>query len=1142
MELEMQPNSNTFQAQRDLKLCTKCFMPIDSSLPEGHENSRIIASLKPYHLKCFTCSECNINISNGYSQIYSPDSDVPLFYCKKHYYQKADLICDKCNEPLDGLYVTGLGKKYHPNHFTCAVCPTEFGPDGTYYEYQSKAYCLNHYTYLVSSKCAGCRQPIMKLYLQIYSTESNLEERWHPECYMIHKFWNVRINPSTVNSKTKTAIEFENQSMIKEPQIYQIWTILSSFEESTATCISDMLLQVSNSMYIEGLRQAERFIMHLDVLFTAIDDLEDELSHFDDSTDLQHTREPKLLCKKIVTFFYVLSNNQQVSASNGLTQELLTLVTSLAHYLKVLIRVALKGALKAEIEYRCTNSTTRLLKKLSETSNRTKWNIFRLLYQKTDVNSDLCTCCNFTIESESIVHSKALNRWHLDCFNCSLCNIEMQTIYPNCYFNPENKDILCPKCGASTSLQPGGFSFVSQLEQYSFLMRVALKRLYSLLKYRSYIDFIDAGSAPNFSNPQSAPFKTAQIFADNTINASQNSNESSDSKAVTLARPKVFRKKSSLHETLEEVAAKRGLKNIAKTTKEDADYAFDVALQKIDDKIETKGNYIRRNNAIEQVEAMGSRLKSTSDQQNYANAERRKSKVAVVTAQTLQTRMQQAHSNSQDSYSKIQKLTPGYEKPKQLQRVKKSPNDRSEIKDLKSNSTKVPSLNNSSPKDAKVMLSGSPLLSNSLEPLKNNNTTTMPYTPQANQSFAVTPQINSKPIVPKLLQNLRINERKPTNFMSDLSANDMLLGRFAAAARLSAFNDPTRTFGISLDLLMERQGIETTLGSHGEALLNVPRFFETMIKNLSEMDLTIEGIFRKNGNIRRLREVSLAADKNDQSVNLHLDNSVQVAALLKKFLREIPEPLIPFKMRKTFLDINDISDPKNLLEALQCAILLLPQTNRDMLNVLLTFLQSVSKYSELSEGAGSKMDAKNLGTVIAPNILYPDMKESTKDDVHFKSTNDIITFIIENAPEVWQVPSSILKFLANYSPNNGQYETGANVANSDNPEACAVDLDVKDLMKKCASAGLFSIQTTSDSRTNNLIQHKKQNNDTSGVPVINSGTDASVGAQKPSQSDNKISNFDNNNPNGTSTDSSKPVYLPYSLMILMFYFCKNCWF
>lgn len=65
--------------------------------------------------------------------------------------------------------------------------------------------------------------------------------------------------------------------------------------------------------------------------------------------------------------------------------------------------------------------------------------------------------------------------------------------------------------------------------------------------------------------------------------------------------------------------------------------------------------------------------------------------------------------------------------------------------------------------------------------------------------------------------------------------------------------------------------------------------------------MSVEGIFRKNGNIRRLKELTDAIDRDPSSVDLTQDNPVQLAALLKKFLRELPDPLLTFKLHRLFI-------------------------------------------------------------------------------------------------------------------------------------------------------------------------------------------------------------------------------------------------
>lgn len=67
------------------------------------------------------------------------------------------------------------------------------------------------------------------------------------------------------------------------------------------------------------------------------------------------------------------------------------------------------------------------------------------------------------------------------------------------------------------------------------------------------------------------------------------------------------------------------------------------------------------------------------------------------------------------------------------------------------------------------------------------------------------------------------------------------------------------------------------------------------------LDMSVEGIFRKNGNIRRIKDSIEAIDRDPSSVDLSQDNPVQLAALLKKFLRDLPDPLMTFKLHRLFI-------------------------------------------------------------------------------------------------------------------------------------------------------------------------------------------------------------------------------------------------
>ena len=125
-------------------------------------------------------------------------------------------------------------------------------------------------------------------------------------------------------------------------------------------------------------------------------------------------------------------------------------------------------------------------------------------------------------------------------------------------------------------------------------------------------------------------------------------------------------------------------------------------------------------------------------------------------------------------------------------------------------------------------------------------------------------------------------------------------------------------FGVPLELLVEREGADSMYGV-SRTPLRVPSFIDDVVSAMRQMgtppfflfrplvwelirprdiDMSVEGIFRKNGNIRRLKELTDAIDRDPSSVDLTQDNAVQLAALLKKFLRELPEPLLTFKLHR----------------------------------------------------------------------------------------------------------------------------------------------------------------------------------------------------------------------------------------------------
>lgn len=108
-------------------------------------------------------------------------------------------------------------------------------------------------------------------------------------------------------------------------------------------------------------------------------------------------------------------------------------------------------------------------------------------------------------------------------------------------------------------------------------------------------------------------------------------------------------------------------------------------------------------------------------------------------------------------------------------------------------------------------------------------------------------------------------------------------------------------FGKPLEQVVERDGAESTDGV-GPGALRIPALVDLTVTAMRNMDMSVEGVFRKNGNIRRLRELAELIDNQGcEGVDFSKETPVQVAALLKKFLRELPDPIMTHKLHRLWV-------------------------------------------------------------------------------------------------------------------------------------------------------------------------------------------------------------------------------------------------
>ncbi|TVY87304.1 Rho-type GTPase-activating protein, partial [Lachnellula willkommii] len=973
-------------ASGQLRMCKKCGEPLTGQFVRALEAT--------FHLDCFRCRDCGQIVASKFFPVDEENGEGQYPLCETDYFRRLDLICHKCNGALRGSYITALDRKYHIDHFTCSVCPTVFGAQDSYYEHDGQVYCHYHYSTQFAQRCNGCQTAILKQFVEIFRNGQN--QHWHPECYMIHKFWNVRLASSQdavearpqltdiTDEQGRNAVKDEEERM--EEKVYRIWSVLSTFEESSAACISDMLLNVSNGAYVDGVMVAKKFIMHVDLLFSSADKLDATMASIGMKgkfsnlfVGLSYSREAKLLCKKIVSFFSLLSKTQETGVRKlGVTQELLALVTGLAHYLKLLIRICLQGSLRVEREQKNSDGLYQFLDELNDLEAIK--NDERSLEDITGTSglsgsqSDCCMSCKLPIEDECTRREE--QRCHLACLRCTNCAREMAQNIEDVRWSSKNEAIYCNNCekrvpgGAA-----GGFERVTRLEQYIFLLRAALARLLGVLKSTGTVPH--TADDPNLNGYNSHEGHKLATIAEPPLLRSDTRSKSYGGNADDNPR------ESSYENTLNDVRRLRSTrmdKHLSSTIKK-------ARTSRIMDGPD--GRSVRpgsagadgsdtRNGDFQIVEERDSNGESRTELLfGKENALTLDDIPRIVAAEQAKDQRPNAY-----KHARHEMFRTSVTEPKLLNGHQRNFSS--------GNGLDMPAPGEPSSQRRDGARDGGKRYFSELSALEY-------FIVRHVAVIAMQPMLEGHFTMEELL-NL-IETRKPTfwNKMGKAFKNDAKKG-----------SKKKGVFGVPLEQIIERDGADSTDGI-GPGALRIPAIVDDAVTAMRKMDLSVEGVFRKNGNIKRLNDTMAAIDRDGcDAEKLAQQHVVQIAALLKKYLRELPDPLLTFKLHRLFIASQKINDEEKRRRVLHLTCCLLPKAHRDSLEILCSFFNWVASFHQVDEESGSKMDTHNLATVIAPNILYTNAK--TPVDDNFLAI-EVVHTLIECNEQMCEVPEDLLSIL-----------------------------------------------------------------------------------------------------------------------------------
>ncbi|XP_077438822.1 rho GTPase-activating protein 22 [Vanacampus margaritifer] len=170
------------------------------------------------------------------------------------------------------------------------------------------------------------------------------------------------------------------------------------------------------------------------------------------------------------------------------------------------------------------------------------------------------------------------------------------------------------------------------------------------------------------------------------------------------------------------------------------------------------------------------------------------------------------------------------------------------------------------------------------------------------------------------------------------------------------------------------QHLEETMLNEGQcgSQRRVPVLVERCACFIRDHGLQEEGLFRAPGQTNHVR---LLQDAFDRGESLLFDSTTDVhtvASLLKLYLRELPEPVIPFTKYAQFLSCALLLNKDKEMGIIELGkqVKSLPKVNYNLLEYICRFLDEVQSHSD-----ANKMSVQNLATVFGPNVLRPRVED-----------------------------------------------------------------------------------------------------------------------------------------------------------------------
>nr|XP_040031602.1 LOW QUALITY PROTEIN: rho GTPase-activating protein 42 [Gasterosteus aculeatus aculeatus] len=222
---------------------------------------------------------------------------------------------------------------------------------------------------------------------------------------------------------------------------------------------------------------------------------------------------------------------------------------------------------------------------------------------------------------------------------------------------------------------------------------------------------------------------------------------------------------------------------------------------------------------------------------------------------------------------------------------------------------------------------------------------------------------------------------------------------------LQALSEPNRRLWLeAMDGKEPIYNLPAILNKKEETFLNEAGFnFVRKCIDLVEIrGINTMGLYRIGGVNSKVQKLLTTVFSSRAPVDIDLDpdtwDNKTITSGLKTYLRCLSEPLMTFKLHKDFILAVKSDDQNYRVCAVHALVHKLPDRNKEMLELLIKHLVTVSTQSQ-----SNLMTVSNLGVIFGPTLMRS-QEETVAAMMNIKFQNIVMEILIENFSKIFHQP------------------------------------------------------------------------------------------------------------------------------------------